>query len=808
MKVRRVILIVALALALTSTVAQGRSFEADIAALVDSSCIHCHDADTQNGMSFEELGYDLTDPVTFRIWEKVFDRVSAGEMPPESEERPNPLILEVALRALEKDLRATSLAIQKTRGRVPARRLTQLEYANTIRDLLMVDGNVAASIPAKTNASGFDTVGSNQRLSAVHVESYLKSADDAIREAINLNANPFRSSSFDIKNGNQVLYFADKPLQLGGGMYRVVDKGVAVFNDNDYLLGSYSFGFSVPASGKYRITYGVEAFQSGDKPVLFKVIKKDPNGGATLLGSFDLYPGDSDPIVLEVFFKPGDSFYPSFEVEGPSPFIGLAAGVDKYKGPGFLIQSCVVDGPLAESWPPSSTQQLLFGTELVSLKSNNSDDQPKSGFEVDLEKTSIEHIAHIVRVLAPRVLRRPASEGEIDTFIHLAVPAIEEGREFVDVLKVPLRSMLSSPGFLLFDNKVGQLDDFALANRLSYFLWRSMPDDELFALAGEGKLSYPSVLAMQVDRMLDDEKAGRLIQDFIGQWLQLYKVNATNPDEQLYPEYDELLGEAIMQESELFFAELVRENLSLCNVIDSDFTFVNRRLAKHYKMEGIDGQYFRRVELPADSPRGGMLTQAAILKTTANGTVTSPVMRGNFVLASILGTPPSPPPPNVGSIDPDTRGTTTIREQLAAHREIETCNKCHSKIDPPGFALESFDPIGGYRTKYRVHVEGIAVNPFFGGRAFKQGPDVDASGTTADGKKFSGIEEFKQLLLEQKDQIAKNFISQLVVFSTGGEIQFADRAEVKAILEKTREDNYPIRSMIHEVVQSQMFRNL
>ena len=257
-------------------------------------------------------------------------------------------------------------------------------------------------------------------------------------------------------------------------------------------------------------------------------------------------------------------------------------------------------------------------------------------------------------------------------------------------------------------------------------------------------------------------------------------------------------------ETELFFTELLKENLSITTLLDSDFTFANRRLANHYGIPDIAGQEFRKIFLPNDSPRGGVLTQAAILKTTANGTVTSPVMRGNFVLTNLLGTPPSPPPPAVGSIEPDTRGKTTIRETLAAHQNNETCASCHRSIDPPGFALESFDPIGGFRTNYRT--AGGGLFSFFTDQTYRDGPVVDASGVTADGKTFSGINEFKRHLFGQKEQLAKHFVSQLVVYSTGGQIHFADRDEIQEILNKTCDQGYPIRDLLHEVVQSKLFQ--
>jgi hypothetical protein len=296
----------------------------------------------------------------------------------------------------------------------------------------------------------------------------------------------------------------------------------------------------------------------------------------------------------------------------------------------------------------------------------------------------------------------------------------------------------------------------------------------------------------------------RFVRDFLGQWLRLKEINATTPDEKLYPEFNEILGQSMTRETELFFAALIEEDLGVSNLLDSDFTFLNRPLAKHYGIVGVAGQHFRKVKIPANNLRGGLLTQASILKITANGTVTSPVMRGNFVLTNLLGTPPDPPPPTAGTVEPDTRGNTTIREILAAHRDEETCNRCHREIDPPGFALESFDPIGGFRTRYRsTRSNGGVFSKIFPGKGRK----VDASGVTAGGKPFSGISEFKKLLLEREDQVARHLISRLFVYATGAEIQFADREQVEVLAEKVRKKGYPLRTIIHKVVQSELFRN-
>jgi hypothetical protein len=355
----------------------------------------------------------------------------------------------------------------------------------------------------------------------------------------------------------------------------------------------------------------------------------------------------------------------------------------------------------------------------------------------------------------------------------------------------------------------GLLDDFALATRLSYFLWKSLPDEELFRLAREKKLGDPTTLAAQVERMLNDEKSMRFIRDFLGQWLGLHEIDATTPDDKLYPEYDDVLRQAMLRETELFFRELVVENLPVRNLIDSEFTFLNRRLAEHYGMTGVGGEQFRKVVLPTEGVRGGLLTQASVLKVTANGTVTSPVKRGAFVLTKLLGQTPSPPPPDIGSIEPDTRGTTTIRETLDAHRTVQSCARCHREIDPPGFALECFDPIGGFRTRYRSSGQGDrSERTLFGRRVheYKEGPAVDASGVTADGRTFKGIRDFKRLLLTQEEEIASNVLSNLVVYATGGEIQFADRDEIDQLVQRSREEEFSLRTMIHMVVQSQLFR--
>ena len=347
-----------------------------------------------------------------------------------------------------------------------------------------------------------------------------------------------------------------------------------------------------------------------------------------------------------------------------------------------------------------------------------------------------------------------------------------------------------------------------LASRLSYFLWSSMPDEELFRVAEQGKLRDPEMLRRQVERMLRDPKSEAFTENFTGQWLGLRAIDDTMPDRKLYPEFDNLLAVSMVQETERFFREILDRNLSLTHFVDSDFAMLNGRLAEHYGIPGVSGLEFRKVSLPPDSPRGGVLTMASVLKVTANGTTTSPILRGAWVLDRILGMPPPRPTVDVEAVEPDIRGATTIRDQLAKHRDNPACATCHTKIDPPGFALENFDVIGGWRERYRSIGRGEPAVVDGRRMRYRFGPVVDASDVLPDGRRFRGIEEYKRLLLDDKDQLARALTEKLLAYATGADpITTADRPSIEAIVNRVRGRDYRFRSLVHEVVQSDTFRH-
>ena len=806
---KHVLPLVILSFSLLASNLHGQTFRKNFQSLSRSSCIQCHDTDTETSLDLDAIGDDLGDAGTFRQWERIFDRVASGEMPPASEDRPDPTKLKTALASLGKDLRATSLALQEEFGRVSSRRLTRQEYEHTLHDLLGIGGDIARYLPLETKSDTFDVVTAKQDMSSVHVKGFLKAADVALDEAIQLGAKPKMVRELDYANSRYMKMWFERPVRNGGGTVFRAEDDLIMFRGENHNLRSDSNGLRFLVAGRYRITVTGSAYQPRSSVTMSLKRQNDIQGDSELFAAWDVDEKLRTVSTIK-YLRPDDYFYVSADELEPAPdgkVIYNSQPASEFKGEGVRVRKVLVEGPLESTWPPQRTRTLFPGVEWEPVANGRY-------YKPVTTRPHYEHIRDAVAALAPRAFRRPVTDKEIEDLTNLAVPSLKARRGFIASARVPLRAILISPQTLFLTNETRQMEstltDHALASRLSYFLWRSPPDEELLQLASDGILSDTKTLDAQVSRMLSDPKRDRFVHEFLGQWLELDRIDATTPDAYLYPEYDDVLRKAMLAETREFFACLIDENLSVANLIDSDFTFLNRKLAEHYGIPNVEGEEMRKVMLPPRSVRGGILTHASIAKVTANGTVTTPVKRGSFVLTNLLGLPPNPPPPAVGAIEPDTRGATTIRETLAKHQTVEACAVCHRRIDPPGFALECFDPVGTFRTRYR-NSKGVKRTAQVGLRFLRKdyelGPPVDASGVTEDGIEFADIRDYKKHLLTSKEQVARNLVSLLITFATGGEIEFADRDEVESILLAAKDDGYPLRSLIHLVVTSRLFRN-
>jgi hypothetical protein len=381
--------------------------------------------------------------------------------------------------------------------------------------------------------------------------------------------------------------------------------------------------------------------------------------------------------------------------------------------------------------------------------------------------------------------------------------AVEAGIPFRQALKVEVAALMTSPDFLGLVENPGKLSDFALASRLAYFLWNSTPDEELLEVARTGQLSNPEVLRAQTERLLRDAKSERFVNDFLDQWLGLWGINNTTPDKDLYPEYDDLLKFSSVLETQATFRHMLDKNLSVRDFVAPRWAMLNNRLAKHYGISGVEGFTIREVQLPTDTPFGGIWTHASTMKVTANGTLTSPIKRGVWVAERLLGTPIPSPPANIDPVDPDTRGAKTLREQLALHSGAGSCAACHAKFDPYGFALESFDVMGNYRTSYR-QIDSTAQE---GTSQWKDGLPVDSTGLTPDGKAFAGVKELRALLANQPDQLARGVTRHLLTYATSQPVTSLDQPAIEAIVKEAAKDDYGLRSLVHGIVQSETFRS-
>ncbi|MBY0524838.1 MAG: DUF1592 domain-containing protein [Gemmataceae bacterium] len=877
------VVVALLALSATAGFVSAADLPAPVRGFIEKRCVSCHDSKSKKGgVDLTALKDDLADAAVFARWVKVHDRVQAHEMPPAHKTQPPMAEREAMLKGLAESLTTADSRRQRERGRVALRRLNRTEYENTLRDLFSLPGlEVKDLLPEDGRMAGFDKAADALDLSAVLLRRYLEAADVALDTAIAHQDKPlvwkkhyrrigglsqFGQASFPMRAGR-----ADMDLikeinrKRADGRSMPIQERVALLEKMDslgILSGTReSFtplvgDFSPFHSGFYRIRTSVWSFHFDPK-----------NDGelrpAERTQSFVLTANGRVLAYLDA---------PSLKPRKHEVVVWLSAADEirltpanlwsnynsplNYVGPGVAVDFVDVEGPLHDTWPPASHRRL-FGNLPIAELPVRKDQSPPDSYprqpptprrqpgarpnHVDGDEfikwravwtaaspRPAEDAERLLKDFLPRAFRRPVPPDEVAVYVKIARDRLAAGDFFETAMRTAYRTALCSPDFIFFrepafiPNDPTRLDQYAVATRLSYFLWDSMPDDELFGLAAKKQL-VGAKLTEQIDRMLADPKSDRFVQDFLEQWLELRKIDFTSPDAKLYPEFRPDLRDAMLGETHAFFREMLGNDLGVSHIVDAEFLTINQRLAEHYGIPKVDGSAIRRVSKPTDSPYGGFLTQAAILKVTANGTTTSPVLRGAWVMDRILGRPPQPPPPDVPAVDPDIRGTTSIRAQLAQHRNDAVCASCHAKIDPPGFALENFDVIGAWRTNYRFVGEKVddpsqrkgedPPKERFLGVGVKQwdhvvnnvriGLPVDASGQTADGKSFADIHAYKRLLLADQEGLARNLVERLILYATGAPVGFADRAQVDQILKRSRDSKYGLRTLVREIILNQ-----
>ena len=752
-------------------------------AFLDQHCVKCHAGEKAKGdFQIAELTLDFGVKKNRSLWEKVHQQITSGEMPPKTRPRPD----EKASRNLTDWIVKQSMEVRGKEGRVVLRRLNRVEYENTVRDLFSVNVSVKEMLPEDANAQGFDNVGAALNISPVLMERYLEAADAVINAALlPIHKLESKTERFDL--------YDSLPTWFVAGVYKR-DDGVVLFRSGGDSATDLR-KFKAPGPGRYRFRISASAHNSATPLPMAIILGNFVVAGNTTrhLGYFDAQPGAPKLIEFEERLVAKNDTIKITPIALPFVYLKQET-MAEYPGPGLKIHWVEVEGPLPETWPTESYRRVF------------ADVDPKAGKLADAEK--------LLRTLLPKAFRRPVTEDEVKPFVALVSKAMDMGLPFEAALRTGYKAVLSSPKFLYLREPAGSLDDYALASRLSYFLWSTTPDEALLNLATKGELHKPEVLHAQVERLLKDSKSKAFTENFTGQWLGLRDISATTPDKNLYPEYEEFLQWSSVRETHLFFNELLKENLGVRNFIDSDFAMLNGRLAKHYNIPDVYGVDFRKVALKPEYHRGGVITHASVLKVTANGTTTSPVVRGVWMLDRIMGKPVPPPPANVPAIEPDIRGAVTIREQLAKHRQTENCASCHTRIDPPGFALENYDVIGGWREKYRIVVSDrkFAVNNRFGplgkylaAYQYGLGLPVDSGNTLHDGRTFKTVEDFKKLILADPEQIARSITEKLMVYSTGHTVGFNDQKAINAILADAKKSDYGLRTLVHSIVASELF---
>jgi hypothetical protein len=734
------------------------AFVDQIAPLVAKYCVNCHGPTRQSaGLALHKFTDDASVLGNRKVWLKVIDQLEAQAMPPEDKKQPTADERNRMIAWLKQELVKSDCNGPRDPGKVTIRRLNRAEYNNTIRDLLGVDFQPANDFPSDDVGYGFDNIGDVLSMPPLLLEKYLAAAEKAAEKAIISDTAP--------KSVKQ--HFAARELNCTLPTKDSLKKGRYYLYSN----GEVSTKFTFPAAGEYVLRAKAGGEQAGPDPtrMAFRVDGKEVK------------------VVDVTALKDAPKDYTAtIKVEAGERKIGVAFVNDYFndKDPDPKKRG---DSNLYVDWLEVESPTKI-GPVIP-------DSHKKLFAAGDKAKSEDEKAAAILTEFTRKAFRRPVTDAEAEKFVKFAKSARTSGETFERSIQLGVQAVLVSPHFLFrveLDREPTNPDahpisDFELATRLSYFLWSSMPDEELFGLAKKGELRKPGVIDAQVKRMLKDPKAKALTENFAGQWLQLRNLAGFAPDGRMFRGFGSLRP-LMVKETELFFEYVVREDRNIMEFIDADYTFVNERLARHYSIPNVKGEDFQKVKL-TDSLRGGLLTQASILTVTSNPTRTSPVKRGKWILENILGTPPPPPPPDVPELNEGKDGVLTgsLRQRMEQHRSKTMCASCHQKMDPLGFAFENFGVTGEYRTK-----DGNF--------------DIDPAGTLPDGKTFKGPKELKQILTAKDELFRKCLSEKLLTYALGRGVEDEDRCHVDKISSVAAKNGNTFTAMVTEIVKSEPFQ--
>ena len=786
-------------------------------------CFKCHGPEKQEAhRRFDQLLPAITKLEELESWQEILDQLNLGDMPPEKEKQPAKTEVLAVIKNITESIAEAHPRLAGKGQHTALRRMNSWEYRHTIGDLLGLNisaWNPTENFPPEVKIDGFDNNGAGLVTSGLLLNHYLSAAAQAIERATHFGPQP------EIKTYAQKspFYFKGKearelPKLFQVDRFRFIPETPYTDLYGRHYRGGH-IGFrpllnqGVAQSGLYRVRvraaaidrrhpYGktIDDFRNGD-PLILELTAVDRQGSVTSTGNvsrkrslamvelinekpqwfeWDIYMEKG--YEPEVRFRNGTTatkrlvrLLATAKDVAPEikPFSEMKPGNERsygvlkaYRGPKLRIWEIQIRGPFVKEWPPRG-HDLMYG----SLKPN------------DLNR---EKIRERLRIFAAKAFRRPLRQGELSPIESMVNRKLDEGLEPLQALQLGFQTILCSTSFLYLDENSGQLNDYALASRLSYFLWSTAPDSELLTLAEQNKLSKSVVLRGQVKRMLRNSKSNRFANNFIRVWLNFDNIGEMPPSKDFKVYYRDNLEVAMRNETQTFFRHVLDHNLSTREFLNADYSFLNRELALHYGIEGIKGNHLSRVSLKG-TPRGGLLGHGSFLTASANGVDTSPVVRGIYMLEKLLGYTPPPPPDDVPDIEPDIRGAKTIREQLAKHREIATCAECHRKIDPFGFALENFDAIGRWRNEYGKNMP------------------IDASGELPNGDAFSTVPEFGKHIIKREGQFTRSLTEKLLSYATGRELVPSDRPAIDAILREMRQDNKGLRDLIEAVVLSEVF---